>query len=136
MEAAPEAPARIVFFDGVCGLCNRFVDLLLRVDRTRILRYAPLQGTTAAALLPQAFGKNMDTVVYLRDGRLFTRSDAAIRILRDTGGIRRCAAALLLLPRPIRDSVYAWVARNRYGWFGQLDACRLPSPEERSYFLP
>lgn len=129
-------PDRIVFFDGVCGLCNRFVDRVLRMDRRGGLRFAPLQGTTAATLLPAGTAAGMDTVVYLREGRVLQRSEAALRILMDLGGWRRMYGALFAVPRFLRDAVYEWVARNRYRWFGRREACRLPSAGERERFLP
>lgn len=127
---------RIVFFDGVCGLCNHFVDFLLRADRRQRLAYAPLQGTTAAATLPAPLSKGLDTVIYLRDGMLHTRSSAAIRILMDTGGAWRALGILWVIPRPLRDLLYNAVANNRYKWFGKKETCRLPTPAERARFLP
>ncbi len=127
----------IVFFDGVCGLCNRAVDFLLRIDRARRLRYAPLQGATAARLLPrEAIAPDAPgSIVFRERGRLFTRSDAVLRIGVALGGLWSCVAILYAIPRPIRDFVYRWVARNRYEWFGKQDACRLPTPEEKPFFL-
>lgn len=136
MAQTGKSTERIVFFDGVCGLCNRFVDRLLRADKRHRLRFAPLQGSTAHARLPVELADALASVVYLRDGVVLQRSDAALRILMDLGGIRRLHGAFLLLPRSWRDSVYDWVARNRYRWFGKHDTCRVPSPAERARFLP
>lgn len=127
---------RIVFFDGVCGLCNRFVDRLLRVDRKGILLHAPLQGTTARELLPTGMADAMKSVVYLRNGVVLQRSDAALRILIDLGGWRSLYRVLFIVPRSVRDAVYDWIARNRYRWFGERETCRLPAPGERERFLP
>lgn len=133
-------PARIeratVYFDGVCGLCNSFVDLLMQEDRSGVLRFAPLQGTTAHERVPALAEGELSTVVYEREDRVYTKSGAAIRILRDIGGVWKLTGVLLVLPAPLRDRIYAWVARNRYKWFGQKEACRMPTPEERSRFLP
>lgn len=132
-----KAKSGVLFFDGVCGLCNTFVDLLLKEDRNQVLQVTPLQGATAEERLPPELrGNDLTTVVYQRDGRTFLRSGAALRVLHDIGGIWKPAVALLLIPAPIRDALYGFVARNRYRWFGQKDSCRLPSPEERSRFLP
>lgn len=127
---------RIVLFDGVCGLCNRFVDRLLNVDRKGELRFAPLQGSTAQERLPAGMADAMESVVYLRDNVVIQRSDAALWIVIDLGGWRAMYRALFIFPRPVRDGVYAWIARNRYRWFGKRDTCRLPTPEERPRFLP
>lgn len=126
----------IVFFDGVCGLCNRFVDRLLAVDTDGVLRFAPLQGTTAQDRLPAGLADELNTVVYLRDGVVLTRSDAALRILMDLGGWLKLHGAWFIVPRSLRDYVYDWIARNRYRWFGKHETCRLPTPEERTRFLP
>ena len=135
MHTTIHSDARIVFFDGVCGLCNRFVDRLLRVDPKGLLRFAPLQGSTAHERLPAGMADAMESIVYLRDGVVLQRSDAALRILVDLGGWRVLYRALFIVPRFLRDAVYAWIARNRYRWFGKRDACRLPTPEERARFM-
>lgn len=136
IERAPLPDNGIIFFDGVCGLCNRFVDRLLRIDKTGRYRFAPLQGSTAQELLPSGLAEALESVIYLRDGAVLQRSDAALRILTDLGGWRRCYGLLLLVPRFIRDAVYAWVASNRYAWFGKRGACRVPTLAERGRFLP
>ena len=127
---------RIVFFDGVCGLCNRFVDHLLLVDRKWSLFFAPLQGITSQQRLPHGMADAVESVVYLRDGAVLQRSDAALRILIDLGGWRVLHRGWFILPRAIRDAVYNWIAHNRYRWFGRRDSCRLPTLEERARFLP
>ena len=135
------APAGVVLFDGVCGLCNRTVDFLLRADRRDRLRFATLQGPAAASLLAgRGLPLDLQTVIYLRhlDGaapELLERSNAILAILRDLGGGWRAAAALRIVPRPWRDALYRLVAGRRYRWFGKRDTCRLPTPEERPRFL-
>ncbi len=135
------APAGLVLFDGVCGLCNRTVDFLLRADRRGRLRFAPLQGPTAAALLADRhLPLDLQTVLYARqrDGaqtEVLDRSSAILAILGDLGGGWRAAAALRIVPRPLRDAVYRFVAARRYRWFGKRDACRVPAPGERQRFL-
>lgn len=132
----------IIFFDGICTLCNSFIDFLIKRDSKKILRYAPLQGHTANERLPMSRvrvagpnGPSFSSIVYLKNGLMLTQSDAAIQILTDLGGMWSLVSILKLVPRSIRNSVYKLVATNRYKWFGQRDTCRLPSKEERSYFL-
>ncbi len=131
-----EARERIIFFDGVCGLCNRFVDRLLRIDRGGVFRFAPLQGSTAHDRLPIGLADALSSVVYLREGVVLTRSTAALRILIDLGGWRTLHRLWFIFPRALRDAVYDWVALNRYKWFGKREVCRLPTQEERARFLP
>jgi predicted DCC family thiol-disulfide oxidoreductase YuxK len=127
---------RIIFFDGVCGLCNRFVDRLLRIDRRGVFRFAPLQGSTAHDRLPAGLADALSSVVYLREGIVLTRSTAALRILIDLGGWRTLNRAWFIFPRSVRDAVYDWIARNRYRWFGKRETCRVPTQTERASFLP
>lgn len=126
----------VVYFDGVCGLCNRFVDFGLRYDRQRRLRFAPIQGETAAQRLPSDLATDPTTIVLEEDGNLRFRSDAILRILHLLGGGWRLLGTFRIIPRPLRDVIYDWIARNRYSWFGKRDTCRLPTPEEREAFLP
>lgn len=142
----------ILFFDGVCGLCNRFIDLMLRADSRDRFRYAPLQGETAQRLLgvddeagnrktsdlPLGNPRNGDpqSFVFLENDRRFEQSSAVLHALGRLGGPWRLTAFLYVFPRPLRDMIYRFVARNRYRWFGKSDECRLPTPEERERFLP
>jgi predicted DCC family thiol-disulfide oxidoreductase YuxK len=125
----------VIYFDGYCGLCNGFVDFVLARDRSRRFRFAPLQGTTARARFGDPGDVDPTTILLEEEGTVFQRSTAALRIITALGGIWRLAGLLRLVPRFIRDAVYDWIARNRYGWFGKRDSCRLPSPEERAVFL-
>ena len=132
----------ILFFDGVCGLCNRFVDFMLKADSRSRYRYAPLQGETAQRLLgpqDQAGGPQAgdpQSFVFLEKDKRYERSNAVLLALSGLGGVWRLISLLYVFPRPLRDSVYRIVARNRYRWFGKRDECRLPTPEERDRFLP
>jgi predicted DCC family thiol-disulfide oxidoreductase YuxK len=132
----------LVLYDGVCGLCNRLVRFLLRVDRRAVLCFAPLQGPTAARLAERhGFGLDVKTMVYVRQfglkhERAYLRSDAVLRVLGDLGGLWWLLSLLRVVPRFLRDPVYDWVATNRYRWFGKYDSCPLPSPEQRARFLP
>jgi len=125
----------VIYFDGYCGLCNGFVDFVLARDRARRFRFAPLQGTTARARFGDPGDVDPTTILLEEAGAVFERSTAALRIITALGGFWRLAGLLRLVPRFIRDAVYDWIARNRYGWFGKRDSCRLPSPEERAVFL-
>ncbi|MDQ8163624.1 MAG: DCC1-like thiol-disulfide oxidoreductase family protein [Gemmatimonadota bacterium] len=133
-DAQGNTPPTLVLFDGVCGLCNHFVDALLTRDRAHRLRFAPLQGTTAAAYTHHA--PAADTVIVVEGPVVLMRSDAAITALTRLGGLWSFAALLGVVPVSVRDAVYAFVARHRLAWFGTREACRLPTPAERAVFLP
>ena len=127
----------IIFFDGVCGMCNRFVDLILKIDDKEVFRFAPIQGETAKQMLPQLSEAPQEwSMFYLDERGIHKESDAFLEIYRYLGGAGGFLSLLRLVPRGIRDFVYRTVARNRYRWFGQREACRLPSPEEEDRFLP
>ena len=131
-----ESPTYIVLFDGVCGLCNHTVDFLLQRDQRGRLRFAPLQGETAAQLIPQDVRNRLDTMVYVRYGQLHYRSAAIARMLRDLGGFWGIVGfALWLIPAPLRDIGYRCVSALRYRLFGKHESCRMPTPDERSRFL-
>jgi predicted DCC family thiol-disulfide oxidoreductase YuxK len=136
MSSLPPSDYPIVFFDGVCGLCNASVDRLLRWDRRAVLRFAPLQGSTAAAMLPPHMVRDLDSLVLLDAQGPHLRSDAALLALKYVGGPWRLLSALRVVPRPLRDGVYGLIARRRYQWFGRKESCRLPGPQEREPFLP
>jgi predicted DCC family thiol-disulfide oxidoreductase YuxK len=126
----------IIFFDGVCGMCNRFVDLILRIDNKGVFRFAPIQGETAKRLLPPLAETPQEwSMFYLDERGVYKESDAFLEVYRHLGGAWWFLSLLRLVPRGIRDFVYRTVARNRYRWFGQRDVCRIPSPEEKCRFL-
>ena len=127
-----------MFFDGVCALCSATVDFIIQHDRDQRLACAPLQGETAAQLLPEAIRQELNTLVLRRqDGRQYTRSAAAVRILWALGGVWKLAAAMLwLVPLPLRNLGYRLVAKWRYRLFGHRDTCRMPTPEDADRLLP
>lgn len=134
-DAQKDAQKPILFFDGVCGLCNRFVDFVLRHDRRGVFLLAPLQGKTAERFLNRKDREDLDSVVLLLNGRPRYRSSAALRVIARLGGFWSLFGLFLLIPPPLRDWVYGLVARNRYRMFGKFETCRLPTPEERGRLL-
>jgi predicted DCC family thiol-disulfide oxidoreductase YuxK len=127
---------KIVFFDGECNLCNGFINWLLRVDKAGKMKIASLQGESAKRLVTTGPGPGLESVVYLRDGKMLERSSAVLMILFDLGGAWKFLSALMILPKSLRDAVYKLVAMNRSRLFGTRESCRLPTPEERERFLP
>jgi predicted DCC family thiol-disulfide oxidoreductase YuxK len=128
----------VAFYDGVCALCNRLVRFVLAHDRRDRFRFASLQGSYARRVL---VGRglpldDLDTFVLLaEDGRLLTKSRAALFVLRELGPPWRWSAALAWLPTWLLDRGYDLVARTRYRVFGTFDACPLPEPKDRGKFL-
>jgi predicted DCC family thiol-disulfide oxidoreductase YuxK len=127
----------VVVFDGVCRLCSGWVQFLLRHDRSGRIRFAPMQGLTGRALLQQ-HGLDPDdplSFLWVESGRGYRNSDAILRIVDGLGGAWRLLRILRLLPRPLRDTGYRLIARNRYRWFGRRDACLLPDEAVAARFL-
>jgi predicted DCC family thiol-disulfide oxidoreductase YuxK len=134
-EPPPDAP--VVLFDGECNLCHRSVQFLLRHDRRKALRFASLQGDYGRRLLARLGQANFtpDSFLLQADGRVYRDSGAALRTLRLLGPPWSLLYALLIVPAPLRDAVYRYIARNRYRWFGRRDTCWMPTPERRARFL-
>ena len=133
-----ETPPRpIIFFDGVCGMCNRFVDIVLDADEEGIFRFAPLQGETARRLLPPLPNDPREwSMLYLDERGLHRESDASLEVYRRLGGRYAVLSWFRFVPGFLRAPFHRWVARNRYRWFGRRAECRVPAPEERERFLP
>lgn len=132
----------IVLYDGVCGLCNRLNQFLLKRDRHDRFRFASLQSDFAAELLRRhgTDAIDLDTVYVVVDygtpsERLLTRSDAIIHALNQLGGIWAMFSAGKILPRALRDSLYKIVATNRYRFFGKYDVCLMPEERFKHKFL-
>jgi predicted DCC family thiol-disulfide oxidoreductase YuxK len=127
----------VVLFDGVCNLCNGFVQFLIRRDKKRRFLYASLQSEAGRSLIEELgleAGK-MDTVILIDQGKAYTHSDVALRAAGKLGGLWPLFKVFYVFPKPLRDLVYNWIARNRYRWFGKRETCMIPTPELKSRFL-
>jgi predicted DCC family thiol-disulfide oxidoreductase YuxK len=128
----------IIFFDGVCHLCNGFVDFALQNEKTPgKLIFAPLQGSTAQDYLSQKDRSELSSILLWEEGQIYRESEAVLRIAVQLKAPWNWLAKIARwIPRLIRDSLYHFVARNRYAWFGQSPTCRIPLPEERKQLWP
>jgi predicted DCC family thiol-disulfide oxidoreductase YuxK len=126
----------IIYFDGDCNLCGRFVDFLLERDHKQILRFSPLQGQTAMARLPSSYRERLGTVVFECDGKFYVRSTAAIKIVGMLGGVYALVNLFRLIPRPLRDAAYRIIAKKRYLWFGRRNNLSAWPPERTQQLLP
>lgn len=124
----------ILYFDGVCNLCNGAVQWVIRRDKQQQFLFAPLQSE-AGALAMNAMGQNLDSIILFHHGQYFTKSNAALRIASLLGGRWAWLAALRIFPKVVRDAVYDLVARNRYRWFGKKNACMIPTPALQRRFI-
>lgn len=125
----------IIYFDGVCSVCNGFVDFLISRDKNDSLQYTTLQGETAIKNLEPQLYTNVDSLVFQSREKIFTKSNAALMALSSLGGLWKFSIWLRLIPRFIRDPLYNIIAKNRYSWFGKRAKCRIPTESEKGKIL-
>jgi len=128
---------KIILFDGVCNLCNSSVNFIIDNDKRNIFKFASLQSETGSELMKKhnLTSKDIDSVILIDADRAYIKSDAALRIAAELGGIYKLISYLRFIPKFIRDFFYDIIAKNRYRWFGKKDSCRIPTPELKSKFL-
>lgn len=127
----------VILFDGVCNFCDRSVQFVLHRDPKGIFKFAALQSAAGQRLLQERGlpREEFQSIVLLDGDGVWQRSDAALRITRSLSGLWPLLYGFVLVPRPIRDFVYGFIAERRYAWFGKKETCAIPSPETRSRFL-
>lgn len=115
----------IILFDDECILCNKFARWIIKNDKQRRFRFLALQSSSANTLLDKyGFNKNnFDSVILIDEDKLYTESDAALRIVKYLDGAKKYLYILRILPKSFRDFFYKIIARNRYKWFGKTDVC-------------
>lgn len=128
----------IILFDGVCKLCNGFVQFVIEHDNRQYFKFAALQTETGKSLLSKLHpnhDKLPDSVALIENQEVYFKSEAAIRILAKLNGPVKYLAYSKYLPLWVRDPVYDFIARNRYSWFGRKNSCMVPNPDIQSRFL-
>ncbi len=127
----------LLLFDGVCNLCNGFVQFVIEQDPQAKFRFASLQSETGQRILEEMNmpATDLKTVILRKNGRIYTHSDVALEVAKELGGIWSLVYVGKILPKALRDKIYDWVAANRYRWFGKQESCWLPSPELQERFV-
>ena len=141
MADVKTAPAPVLLYDGICGVCNGAVQTILRLDPHGSLRFAPLQGQIAEGVIdrhPNLSG--VGSIVFVEDPggpaeQVAIKTDAALRVAKYLGGPWHAFRAAAVIPEPLRDRLYDGFARVRYRVFGTHDTCPIPPPEVRARFL-
>lgn len=130
-------PDLIILFDGVCNLCNRSVQFVIRHNKNKQIHFAALQSETGNKLLHQynLADKPLHSFVFVENGKAHTQSTAALHVSKYLNGGYKLLYGFLIVPAFIRNAVYRFVANNRYKWFGKQDACMIPTPELKARFL-
>jgi len=129
---------KIILFDGVCNLCNGAVKFVIKRDKRDLFRYAALQSETGQQLTKERKidTATVDSIILIEPGvAYFIKSDAALEIAKDLSGAWPLIAIFKWVPGSIRDSIYDWVAKNRYTWFGKQESCMIPTKELQHKFL-
>ena len=127
----------VVFFDGVCNLCNDTVQFIIKRDPKNKFSFATLQSEKGQqTLVKLKFDtQSFDTFILLKKGKLYLKSTAACLLFKELSGLWPILYLFIIIPRPIRDCVYSVIAKNRYKWFGKKDHCMIPTPELKKRFI-
>lgn len=127
----------VIVFDGVCNWCNAWVTFVLKRDHRGKFKFAPLQSDAAQRLLRELHlsTNHFETFLHMERRQVYGGSTAALRVLRELPGVWPVFYWLVVVPRPIRDALYRFVARSRYAWLGKAQTCRVPSAAERERFV-
>jgi predicted DCC family thiol-disulfide oxidoreductase YuxK len=123
---------KILIFDGICGLCNQSVDILIKIDRHHRFQYTSLQGEFVKTLKTKP---DIDSIIFYEDGILFYKSTAILKIFQALDGIWKIIAIFYLIPKVIRDFLYDLIAKYRYKIFGKRESCRVLTSDEEALFL-
>jgi predicted DCC family thiol-disulfide oxidoreductase YuxK len=137
MEVSNHKNKNIVFFDGVCNFCNSTVDKIWMNNPKRDIYYSSLQSLFAIRFLGEhgIDATDLDTVIFYTDGKFYTRSTAILQITKHLKSGYRLLPVLMIIPSFIRDNLYKWFSKNRYKFFGKKETCRIPTAEEKKYFI-
>lgn len=126
----------VILYDGVCNLCNKSVQFILKRDKEKIFLFASLQSAYGQKLLQDfnLLADNFNSFILYQDEKIFSKSAGALKMLSQLKGWK-WMKIFWIVPKFIRDAVYNWVAKNRYKWFGKKDECMVPTPDLKERFL-
>jgi predicted DCC family thiol-disulfide oxidoreductase YuxK len=129
--------SKIVLFDGVCNLCSKSVQFILKRDKKNQFLFGSLQGAYGQEMLKkyQLPESEFNSFMLIEGDKLYTKSSGALRMLKHLGGWWRLLYVFIIVPKFIRDGIYNWVSKNRYKWYGKMNECWLPKPEWKARFL-
>ena len=127
----------IILFDGVCNFCNSAVNFTLKRNKKANIMFAPMQSGAGAKILQQynLDQNDMKSFIFIDNGVVYKQSTGALRVCKYLSGLWPICYGLIIIPKFIRDGIYNWIAKNRYKWFGQKQACMIPTPDVKARFL-
>lgn len=136
-DAGKSAEGAVLLYDGVCALCNKLVSFVIRRDARGLFRYASLQSPLGQRYLVAAglLNDERNTFVYVENDRFFTKSTAALEVLRRLDRFWPMMYLFIVIPTALRNVLYDLIARHRYGWFGKFDTCRMPDTDMKARIL-
>ena len=126
----------LLLFDGVCNLCIRLVNFIIKRDAVKKFKFAALQSPVGESILKthNLYKKNLDTIIYVNNGSYYVKSTAVLHILKDLGGVWKIFYVFIIIPAPIRNLFYSLIAKVRYKIFGKRDVCLVPSNDIKDRF--
>ena len=129
---------QIIFFDGICNLCEQSVQFIIKHDKNDIFRFVALQSDLGQEIL-QYIGiadKNIDSIIlYIPGKAYYYKSSAAIEIAKNLGGFWHYGTIFRVIPTAIRNNIYDYIAKNRYKWYGKKESCLIPTQKLEAKFL-
>ena len=127
----------IILFDGVCNFCNSSVNKIIKHDKKNKFKFAALQSETGKKLLEKHSidSTKIDSIILIENDTAFIKSTAILKISKQMSGLYPLAYGFIIIPTFIRNSVYDFIAKNRYKWFGKKDSCMIPTEEVKSKFI-
>lgn len=136
-EVNPVSAYHLVLFDGVCNLCNGFVQFIINRDKKGIFRFASLQSSVGEKYLQEfnLTNQGLYSIILIKNGKAYDQSSAVLHIAKDLPGLWPALYAFRILPKFLTNGIYKLVAANRYRLFGRKDECMIPTPELKARFL-
>lgn len=127
----------ILLFDGVCNICDYSVQFVIKHNKSESVHFAALQSSFGQEQLKKSDlpSSDLKSLIFIEDGDMYTRSTGALKLARHLNSPWKWAYIFIIIPRPIRDWFYNYIAAHRYQWFGEKDACMIPSKEVRERFI-
>ena len=129
---------KIILFDGVCNLCDKSVQFIIKHDKKDVFRFVALQSDLGKKIIKHIgidTTKTDSIILYQPGMAYFYKAEAALKITKELGGIYIVLSLFSVLPNSLSNLVYDWIAKNRYKWYGKKDECMIPSPEMKAKFL-
>ena len=128
-------PNNTILFDGVCNFCNFWVDFVIRFDHKKKFKFCFLQEIKSKEFIKNNDLENIDTIVLLANNRIYTKSDAALKVMASMNKFFIFIYIFFLIPKFIRNFVYDYIGKNRYKIFGKSNFCRVPDKKDLDRFI-